>query len=260
MGGRNSAFFFGLNCVVLPIMKKFINARQRNVCAPNLFCAFISVCLFLFSARVFSQINLNFAWYFNHSRIQLADLPFKTMNSDSLAFESLKCYVSKIVFLQDDKVVYAENNSFHLLDAANVESLKINLACKSPFNKIRFTLGVDSITNVSGAMGGDLDPSKGMYWAWQSGYINVKMEGKSLACKNPQKAFQFHLGGYAYPYSNAKVITLASTHKPEQNIMIQLAEWYKYFELQKFDHIMSPSSQAQKMTLAFSNCFQISAP
>ena len=241
-------------------MKKFINARQRNVCTPNLFCAFISVCLFLFSARVFSQINLNFAWYFNLSKIQLADSPFKTMNSDSLAFENLKCYVSKIECLQNNKVVYAEANSFHLLDASNEKSLRIPLSCNQPFNAIRFTFGIDSITNISGAMGGDLDPINGMYWTWQSGYINSKIEGKSTFCKNPQKSFQFHLGGYAYPYKSDQQITLNTSNKAEQNIIIQMAEWYKQCQLQQLDHIMSPSTQAQKMSVIVSNCFQIAAP
>jgi len=42
---------------------------------------------------------------------------------------------------------------------------------------------VDSLANVSGAMSNDLDATKGMYWSWQSGFINLKIEGKSASCK-----------------------------------------------------------------------------
>jgi hypothetical protein len=45
------------------------------------------------------------------------------------------------------------------------------------FDAIQFNLGLDSLTNVSGALGGDLDPTKGMYWTWQNGYVNFKLQG-----------------------------------------------------------------------------------
>ena len=60
--------------------------------------------------------------------------------------------------------------------------------------RIYFQIGIDSLTNVSGDLDGDLDPALGMYWAWNSGYINMKLEGKSSSCKSVKKEFQFHIG------------------------------------------------------------------
>ena len=251
--------FFGLICVVLPMMI-FKMTKRKNIHKRHLIYVFISLGFFLVSLKLSSQINLNFAWYFNHSKIDLSDLPFKTMNADSLSFENLKCYISKIECLKDDQVVYAENNSFHLLDAAIEESLKISIACNRPFNKIRFLLGVDSVTSVSGAMGGDLDPSLGMYWTWQSGYINCKIEGTSRLCKNPKKTFQFHLGGYAYPFKNYRVLNFNTNGSDSQHIMIQMADWFKACQLQQTDHLMSPSAKAQDMMRIFSDCFKLSTP
>ena len=70
-------------------------------------------------------------------------------------------------------------------------SLALQIPSNIPFSKLKFQLGIDSLTNVSGAMGGDLDPTKGMYWTWQSGYINMKIEGKSNSCKTRKNQFQF---------------------------------------------------------------------
>ena len=70
------------------------------------------------------------------------------------------------------------------------------------FDAIQFNLGIDSLTNVSGALGGDLDPTKGMYWTWQNGYVNFKLQGTSDLCNNPKNEFEFHLGGYLKPFNN----------------------------------------------------------
>jgi hypothetical protein len=45
--------------------------------------------------------------------------------------------------------------------------LSFDLPTYLKYDQIQFQLGIDSLTNVSGAMGGDLDPTKGMYWTWQ---------------------------------------------------------------------------------------------
>ena len=60
-------------------------------------------------------------------------------------------------------------------------------------------------------MGGDLDPTKGMYWAWQSGYINFKMEGSCSQCLATKNNFEFHLGGYQQPFYAMQTIELNTT-------------------------------------------------
>lgn len=58
---------------------------------------------------------------------------------------------------------------------------------------VRLTLGVDSTTNAAGVHCCALDPANGMYWSWQSGYIQFKLEGKE---KNGQQ-LNLHLGGFS---------------------------------------------------------------
>jgi hypothetical protein len=49
-------------------------------------------------------------------------------------------------------------------------------------SKITFSAGIDSLTSTAGIQKGVIDPINGMYWAWQSGYVNFKIEGKSSSC------------------------------------------------------------------------------
>jgi hypothetical protein len=90
-----------------------------------------------------------------------------------------------------------------LVDLSVTPSLALGLDVPKtlPFNRLKCNLGIDSLTNEAGAMGGDLDPTKGMYWAWQSGYVNFKMEGKSPICPTWKHKFQLHLGGYLAPFN-----------------------------------------------------------
>lgn len=172
---------------------------------------------------------------------------------DSLTFEALRFYVSSVKLLNDGKEVWAEKDSYHLLDASIPKSMEIRIPTNSSANELVFLLGTDSLTNVSGAMGGDLDPSKGMYWAWNSGYINFKLEGTSPACNTRNHEFEFHLGGYVYP--NATVQEVRLPLSPSSVIKIDLALFFKQVDLKSVNHIMSPSSKAVELAKLASGIF-----
>jgi hypothetical protein len=130
-----------------------------------------------------------------------------TQAKDSFRIETFRFYITRIEFYNNKKLVWKEKNSFHLIDAAKKTSQTINLKTPANLNYdfIQFNLGVDSVTNVSGALGGDLDPTKGMYWTWQNGYINFKIEGK----RNTEKEnLKIHLGGYKNNFNEFKKIKL----------------------------------------------------
>jgi hypothetical protein len=183
-------------------------------------------------------------------------------NSDSIQFENLKYYISQIEFLKDNKIIWNEEQSYHLLDVATPEScrLSFNIPSSLDFNQLRFCLGIDSITNNSGALGGDLDPTRGMYWTWQSGYINIKIEGKSNLCQTRNHEFQFHLGGYQYPFNSLQTILLnVSDHEP-MNVEFDLKQFFKSIDLSKNNHIMSPGLDAVMLSEKISKYFSIEQP
>ena len=116
-----------------------------------------------------------------------------------IEFSTLKFYISNVQFLKNEKIVFKESNSFHLFDASDIKSQSFTFTIPKGllFTDLNFNFGIDSLTNISGAMGGDLDPTKGMYWTWQSGYINFKMEGFVGDLEKEDKKFEYHLGGYS---------------------------------------------------------------
>ena len=101
-------------------------------------------------------------------------------------------------------------DEYFLVNFANQNSTKISLkTIPSNFNKIAFTIGVDSIRNVSGAQTGALDPANAMFWTWNSGYIMAKLEGNSPVSNQPNQVFEYHIGGFSGTDNVVQKVSLA---------------------------------------------------
>jgi len=213
--------------------------------------------------HVFSQdktITVSFKPVFGKSSFVLNDSTYQLTNGHSISFEELKFYTSGFQLFQNDSLVYAEQNSFHLYDASAVtrQNILLDIPADLSFNKLCFNVGIDSITSVSGAMGGDLDPTKGMYWVWQSGYINIKLEGRSDLCKNPGKEFRFHLGGYMHPFNALTTVVLQPLLTHHIQLKLDVKAFIDAMGFSEKDHVMSPDAYAVKLSVLFSKCFEIS--
>lgn len=120
-------------------------------------------------------------------------------NNDTFKISKLNYYISNIKLLKNGNVAYAETESYHFLNQADLNSLKFTMT-NVPFdtyNGIQFMIGVDSLRNVSGAQTGALDPANGNFWDWNSGYIMLKMEGSSPQSGASSKGLMFHVGGFS---------------------------------------------------------------
>jgi hypothetical protein len=204
-------------------------------------------------------VDLTISPTFNGQAIDL-ELAYKfNQGKDSIIFNTIKFYISNVEFYSNNNLVYKEKDSAHLIDLENEDSKiqKIEMGKAMLFDEVRFDLGIDSITNVSGALGGDLDPTKGMYWTWQSGYINVKLEGQSNLCNNRQKEFQLHLGGYANEVNALQTIVLKVPQPNTINIDIDLSAYVKSFDLKENNMVMSPSPNAVLLSNKLAQCFKV---
>ena len=181
------------------------------------------------------------------------------LNGEMINIETFKFYLSNVTLLNKGNPVWQEDNSYHLVDASDEVSLNIalNVSPSIKFNSIQFNLGIDSLTNVSGVMGGDLDPTKGMYWTWQSGYINFKLEGSSPSCLTRNNLFQFHLGGYMSSHSSIQTVQLKAIRDNELNVGINVAEFLEAIELSATNQIMSPGNEAQRLSELAASIFYI---
>jgi len=74
-----------------------------------------------------------------------------------------------------------------------------------------FTIGVDASQVDEGAQTGPLDPAKGLFWSWNSGYIFMAIEGVSPASTETDEAFQYHVGGYKEDVSNVNLVNNMKT-------------------------------------------------
>ncbi len=176
---------------------------------------------------------------------------------DSLQITQFKFYISDLQITFSDNSVFTKNERYNLIDIENPKSLRLPLCKKNGkvVTRIVFNIGIDSTTSVSGALTGDLDPSNGMYWAWQSGYINMKMEGKSASCKTRKNEFQFHIGGYMQPFYAIRKVDL---YPISQNleVTVDVAEIFSKLYLSDMSSIMIPSKKAMQLADYSVNMFK----
>jgi hypothetical protein len=226
-----------------------------------------SHCIFIFTLLFFhgmhSQVKKDSLVMQIHLKFGVIPLELQKKyisTSDTLEIETFKLYVSNIEIDFADNTRIKPKNNYHLIDIENPNSLSIPIALKQnkAITKVTFNVGIDSTASVSGALGGDLDASKGMYWAWQSGYINMKIEGKSNSCPTRKNQFHFHLGGYLKPNSAMRTVVLEAT-KPTETLVIavDLEKLFSQIELSKNNNTMIPGKLAMYLSDLAAKMFSI---
>lgn len=212
--------------------------------------------LVLIATTVIAQqrLNLHFSATYQNQKLQLHKNYFSTANNDSVSFSTLKFYVGKIVLYQNNKKVFSISK-YHLMDINGDSVIQLNIPTKINYNSMAFILGVDSATNAKPSFKEYLDPRKGMYWAWHSGYINLKLEGKSPVCSTVNNSFQFHLGGFLNNQLAAKEIRLKVKKAPVININLNIEQLINSIDLKTTNLIMTPGKQSVTLSQTLSNCF-----
>ena len=196
---------------------------------------------------------------FQNEPLVLTDKKYVTKTNDTVTITKMKFYLSNIVLQLEDGSEYKESNSIHLVDAETLSSLGFNLKNVPDIKiiKIRFNIGIDSLTNVSEKFEGDLDPALGMYWAWNTGYINMKLEGKSSSCTSVKKEFQFHIGGYLPKQNALQKIELNVAESQNIIIKVELDRWLDALSFKETNSIMIPGEKAIALAQKYKNMFKI---
>lgn len=207
----------------------------------------IFILIFLLSAitPIISQDRLTLHFNWNNSRIE----------EKSIEITQLKYYISSISLQQDNQSVFIEESSYHLIDHSDSNSTFISLELPKnlSFDKILFNIGVDSAKNMKGVHGGDLDPTNGMYWTWQSGYINFKLEAKES-----DHELSYHIGGFMYPNNACRKVEL-SVWKLAQAIEIEVNPelLLDKIDTDQLSHVMSPGKTAMNLADILPSLFSI---
>ncbi len=160
-----------------------------------------------------AAVKITFINTVRNSRIVLNDSLYTNMFREQYSISKLRYYVTNVSLTNTSKTE-SEKGSYHLIDESKDESQSFSFNVPAgTYQSLEFLLGVDSLHNVSGAQTGDLDPTKDMFWTWNSGYVMAKMEGNSLSSKLVNNKYEFHIGGYAGPFNVIKKIQLDFKNK-----------------------------------------------
>lgn len=192
------------------------------------------------SGRGQVSVPVSFGFYFDGNPLELGKTYTTSLNG-GISVTTFRLYVSRFSLWYKGKEVYTDANSYYLLDASAPQSLAraLNIPEGLTFDAVHFIFGIDEATNNKGVGEGDLDPANDMYWAWQSGYINLKMEGKYGSKQEP---FQYHLGGFLKPNVSCRPVEVVVANPSAIFIAIDAGTFFKEAEINAKSRVMLPGA------------------
>jgi hypothetical protein len=150
-----------------------------------------------------SQLNVSIRWGTEPVILEKHYI----LEKDSLIFHELKFYLSDFEFKKETRRhVVVGPQLIDLEDSATFQ-LFPNFSV-GDYQLVRFHFGLDSSYQVSEIVDGPLNPMNGMYWAWNSGYIQFKCTGSATGIPLTDQTFEYHLGGYRKPFATLVPIQL----------------------------------------------------
>lgn len=192
-------------------------------------------------------------------------------HGDSFYVTTYKYYVSNIKFTDNNGNTWSEPESYHLINAADPNSLSFNVSGMpaATYTSMQFMIGVDSARNVSGAQTGALDPANDMFWTWNTGYIMAKFEGKSPQSTASAHNLTFHIAGYSGANAVQRIVspTFASltanptaTLTPVIHIKSDVLEWFVNPNTIRFDtmnNVATTGASAMQIADNYADMFTI---
>jgi hypothetical protein len=179
----------------------------------GILCIAALVAAMSFIAPASQKLTIHFENYVGNTLLKLDSAVYKNELGQEFTVSKFKYYISDIAFTRgytSAKKPYEFNNYYLINEEDNAsKNIEVDDLPEGEYLDISFTIGVDSLHNCSGAQSGALDPVNAMFWAWNTGYIFLKMEGKSKASHSPGNLLEFHIGGYKEPGNCIKRVMLA---------------------------------------------------
>jgi hypothetical protein len=137
------------------------------------------------------------------------DSTYKNALGQTFTIANFKYYIGNISLKKTDGKSFVIKDYF-LINEHEEDSKQIilNDVPEGSYTGIEFIVGVDSLHNCSGLQQGSLDPTNGMFWAWNTGYVFLKLDGQSPSSKSAGNIFEYHIGGYKQPTNSIRKIIL----------------------------------------------------
>ncbi|MFM1898012.1 MAG: hypothetical protein RL577_252 [Bacteroidota bacterium] len=209
------------------------------------------------------SIEIEHVWGMNEKPFLFGETMVHPMTGDSLTISTLTYYVSNLILTQMDGTQWKEENSYRLIDP-QTNTFDLSGIPKGSYSSMTMTIGVDSLHNCSGLQEGALNPSKGMFWSWNTGYIFIRCEGQSPS--SSKGAFTYHLGGYLPPNNAIQTRTLnfgssfleiSANSKPTLHLKSNVAKlWHGPVKVSDLSAVHMPGSNAVSMSANFADGFR----
>lgn len=202
--------------------------------------------------------------------LQLDSTIYTNPFSETYTVTKFKYYISNIALAFPDGI-FKEIDSYHLVNAADPSSLSfVFTASPNTYQSLLFTIGVDSLKNVSGAQTGPLDPLNDMFWTWNSGYVMAKIEGRSPQSKVVNNKVEYHIGGFSGAHNVLKklrldfpagmILDIREGKTSEIIIEADLESWWQYpndIKIAENPVCTTPGELAKKISDNYSKMFSI---
>lgn len=173
--------------------------RDRKTYKMGILTFFVLMPIFLFSQKNTPSVTLELNHFVGDKRLVLDDSTYVNALKQTYTISKFTYYIGQLKFNRKDGTSFFIDDYYLVSeDEEKVASKSISLTAvpEEEYESIEFILGVDSTRNCSGAQSGALDPINAMFWSWNTGYIFMKLEGKSKFSTTPGTILEYHIGGF----------------------------------------------------------------
>lgn len=173
--------------------------RDRNSYKMRILTFVVWMPIFLFSQKSKSHVTLELNHFVGDKKLVLDGSIYVNALNQTYTISKFTYYIGQLKFnLNDGSSFFIDDYYLVSEDEEKVASKSISFTTvpEGEYESIEFILGVDSARNCSGAQSGALDPINAMFWTWNTGYIFLKLEGKSKFSSTTGTILEYHIGGF----------------------------------------------------------------
>lgn len=147
------------------------------------------------TSAAYGKLNIHIDNKVGGAHIDYGTMAYHNVAGNNYSINLFKYLVSNFTLVKADNTT-TNYGRYKLIDGSDSTNwgLSIDSVKNGTYTAIRFYLGVDSAHNHTILYDGDLNPSNGMTWDWNTGYIFFKHEGQYRNGSETSKALVYHYG------------------------------------------------------------------
>ncbi len=147
-----------------------------------------------------NALIFNFSVKVDNEILIFGSKKYVTPSQQQVSFDRIEFYLSNIQLKDaNSNIVYTEPDSYHLV-SFDADHLTASITVEGVPSEIEIAellmaIGVDAEANASIDHVGDLDPTNGMAWDWNTGYKFFLMDGRYFDKDDPLgEEIKMHIG------------------------------------------------------------------